>query len=63
MTAVVTSGTLKMEVETEQVFGKNEKSQNLFIDISSYNRVKPLIFQYDVDTSYIFHTTSKTLSL
>ena len=63
MAVLLTSGTLKTEVETEQVFGKNEKSPNLSIDISSYNRVMSLIFQYDVDTSFIFHTTSKTLSL
>ena len=63
MAVLLTSGTLKTEVETERYFGKNEKSQNLSIDISSYNRVKSLIFQYDVDTSFIFHTTSKTLSL
>ena len=63
MAVLLTSGVLKTEVETEQVFGKIEKSQNLSIDFSSYNRVMSLIFQYDVDTSYIFLTTSETLSL
>ena len=45
MAVLLTSGTLKTEVETEQVFGKNENSQNLSIDFSSYNRVKSLIYQ------------------
>ena len=62
MAVLFTSGTLKTEVETEQVFGQNEKSQNLSIDFSRYNSVKSLIFQYELDTSYIFHTTSETLS-